>query len=121
MRPLRFLDTIENQSDAAAEQPPADNGRQQFRQLERPDGALSLHDITDATLQHQHREGHRGPYDEPPHKDFYCRQHDLSHLNRPIKRPILNSFRDMNGLNLIRVRQISNGPRDTQNPSVGAG
>lgn len=104
MRPLRFLDAIENQGDAAAEQPPADNGRQQFRQLERPDGALSLHDITDAALQHQDREGHRRPNDEPPEKHFHCRQHDLSHLNRSIERPILNSFRDMDGLNLIRVR-----------------
>ena len=104
MAALRLLDAIENQGDTASEETAADDGRQQFRQLERPDGALSLHDITDAALQHQHREGHRRPYDEPPDKDFYCRQHDLSHLNRPIKRPILDSFRDMNGLNLIRVR-----------------
>lgn len=104
MAPLRLLDAIENQSDTASKETAADDGRQQFRQLERPDGALSLHDIADAALQHEHRECHRGPYDEPPHKNFYCRQHDLSHLNRPIERPILNSFRDMNGLNLIRVR-----------------
>lgn len=68
--PLRFFDSIEDQRDAASQQPSADDGREQFDELHFPHRLLGLHDFPDAALHQDDGQRHRRAHDKPPEKHF---------------------------------------------------
>ncbi len=67
---LRFLNPIEDQCDAAAQQSSTHDGGEQFNEFQFPHGPLSLHHFPDAALHQDDGKRHRRSHDKPPKKDF---------------------------------------------------
>jgi hypothetical protein len=119
---LRLLDAIQDQCDTPAEEPSADDGREQLNQLEAPHRPRSLHRFPNAALQHDHSQGHGGADNKPPEKHFERRPHKrTSKLHSTVKTTVLNRFRYMQRFNFIRAREIGNGSRYADNAPMSAG
>jgi len=74
-----------------------------------------------AALQHDHSQRHGGADKEPPEKNFQGRPHrESSKLHPTAETAVLNRFRHMRWLNLIRAREIGYGSRHTYYAPMGS-